>query len=433
MTLAVLGLAIAVAAADSAPRPISIGEAVALAQRNGVQMLEALGQERTSAAAVRSAYAAFLPSVSISAGANRQLPAQGGRTRVDNTGQIITLTSEPWSSNVGLQSSVELFDGGRRFFDLRQANARQSAARVNALSEQFSTTLAVKQQFYNVLAARESEHAADAQLDQARQQLRASIVQLRSKTVTRSDSLRSEIQVRSAQLAVMDASNALEAANVSLTRAVGLPYLVTAADDASLEPPTLALDDATLRARAENSPAVRQARDALTAARAARQGAWTNYLPSVSASYSRGGSGSGFTVSPFSDELVYSGSLRLSLSLPIFNQLQREEQITQARVAEDNAEAALRDARLAAAEGLTQSLGAFRSAEFHVASEVATVEAAVEDLRVQQQRYVAGGSTILDVLASQTQLDQARRDLIRARYDQRVAKAQLEALLGQEL
>ena len=52
---------------------------------------------------------------------------------------------------------------------------------------------------------------------------------------------------------------------------------------------------------------------------------------------------------------------------------------------------------------------------------------------MQQQRYGVGDSTLLDVLTSQTQLDQARSDLIRARYDQRVAKAQLEALVGREL
>ena len=61
------------------------------------------------------------------------------------------------------------------------------------------------------------------------------------------------------------------------------------------------------------------------------------------------------------------------------------------------------------------------------------MEAAEEDLRVQQQRYAVGGSTLLDVLTSQTQLNQARRDLIQARYDQRVAKAQLEALVGRDL
>jgi len=68
-----------------------------------------------------------------------------------------------------------------------------------------------------------------------------------------------------------------------------------------------------------------------------------------------------------------------------------------------------------------------------VISQTATVEAAEEDLRVQQQRYAVGASTLLDVLTSQTQLNQARSDLIRARYDQRIAKAELEALVGREL
>ena len=105
----------------------------------------------------------------------------------------------------------------------------------------------------------------------------------------------------------------------------------------------------------------------------------------------------------------------------------------EAGVALDNAVAALRDARLAARQNLTQSLGAFQTALQHAVALSASVEAADEDLRVQQQRYTAGEATLLDVLTSQTQLAQSRDSLIRARYDARIAKAQLEALVGQEL
>jgi outer membrane protein len=62
-----------------------------------------------------------------------------------------------------------------------------------------------------------------------------------------------------------------------------------------------------------------------------------------------------------------------------------------------------------------------------------SVAAAEEDLRVQQQRYQLGASTILDALTSQTTLNQARLALIQARFNYRVAKAQLEALVGREL
>lgn len=423
-------LAMARPALAADPRPITLAEAVAQAERNAPAVIQAEGQTRTSVADVRAAYASFLPSLSVSAGATRQLPA-GGRTRVEN-GQIITLASDPWSTSLGLGASVDLFDGGQRFFDVRQAHAREVGARVGELLQRYGAALAAKQEFFNVLAARESQAAAQSQLQQAEQQSRFSMARVRARNATRSDSLRAEIQVRTARLAVVQAANDLDVSNASLTRVIGSDLPVTAAPE-SLPAPTLALDDASLQTMAENGPVVRQAKAAYDAARAARSGAWSDFLPSISAAYSRTGSGTGSTLAFDPTGLNYSGALRLSLSFPIFNQWQRESQTTQAQVTLRNADATLHDARLAARQSLVQSLGAFRLAAERVASQAATVAAAEEDLRVQQQRYAVGGSTQLDVLTSQTQLDQARRDLIRAHYDQRVAKAQLESLVGRDL
>jgi outer membrane protein len=428
-----VALALASAAVgDTLPRPITLEEAVALAKQNAPQMMQAVGRRRTSAAGVRSAWATFLPSATLSAGTSRQVPTSGSRTRLEN-GQIITLPDQPWSYNVGFGASVDLFDGGRRLFGLRQAESQAEAARADEVSQSFSTALAAKQSFFDVLAARESEAAAAAQLAQAQLQLEASAARLKVHAVTRSDSLRSAIQVRAARIAVLDARNGLDYANAALTRVVGADRPVTAAaGDRGVDQP-LALDDAALAALAEDGPAVRSAKAAADAARAARRAAYGSYLPSLSTSYSRSGSGVGDALLPSGDPFSSSGSVRLSLSLPLFNQLQREQQVVAARVAEENAVATLRDARLAARAGLVQLLGAYRTAEEKVASQTATLAASEEDLRVQQQRYASGGSTQLDVLTSQTQLDQARRDLIRARYDLRIARAQLEALVGREL
>ena len=68
-----------------------------------------------------------------------------------------------------------------------------------------------------------------------------------------------------------------------------------------------------------------------------------------------------------------------------------------------------------------------------MAVQLISVTAAKEDLRVQQLRYNAGASTLLDVLTSQNQLSQAETALIQARFDARVARARLEALIGQRL
>jgi outer membrane protein len=417
---------------DTVPRPITLEEAVSMARKNALAVIQAAGQKRTSEADVRSAYAAFLPSVNVSAGATRQVPAQGNRTRIEN-GQVITVPTDPWSSSVGLGASVTLFEGGRRFFDLKQARTRQVSAVINEEAQAFAATLAAKQQFFNVLAARETELAARAQLAQAEQQARAANARVRARTATRSDSLRAEIQMRSARLAVQDARDAASVAGLALTRIVGSSDPVTAAEGDSLGSADLGVPEGSLRAWADGGPDVRHAEQALSATQAARRSAWAGYLPSVTASYSRGGSGTSPDLSLDGSDFSYSGSMRLSLSLPLFNQLQREGQVTQADVAVHNAEAALRDARLSAREGISQLLVAFWSARDRAASQELNVEAAAEDLRVQQLRYAEGASTLLDLLTSQTQLDQARRDLIRARYDRRVVIAQIEALAGRDL
>ena len=413
-----------------AQRAITLQEAVAMARRNALVVIQAQGQSKTSAAAVRAAYGAFLPNISLSAGATRQFTS-GSRTRVEN-GQIITLPSDPWSSNAGLSADVDLFTGGQRFFDLRQARARDTAAEVNETAQQWNATLAAEQQYFNVLAANESQAAAAAQLEQAELQRKTAIARVLARAATRSDSLRAEIQYRTAQLAVTDARNSFETANAALTRTIGSPEPVTAAADIG-ERPGLALEDASLRQLAQNGPAVQQSKAMLDAAKAAQRSAWTDYIPSLSASYSRTGSGSGNAPELASSDFSYSGSLRFTATLPLFNQFQREQRITQAKADQEVAEAALRDARLGATENVTTQLGAFRSAEERVTSLSASLDAAEEDLRVQQQRYAVGASTLLDVLTSQTQLNQARSDLIRARYDLRIAKARLEALVGREL
>jgi len=419
------------APADSTARPISLAEALEMAQKSSPQAVQARNQTKTAAAGSRSAVAAFLPNVSLSAGATRQYTS-GSRTRVEN-GQVITIPDEPWSYSAGFGANVELFDGGRRLFEVQQARANAGVAGANETIQRYQVALMVKQQYFNVLAARESEGAALAQLTQAREAMRTALVRVRARSATRSDSLRTEIQTRNAELAVLDANTTLESAIASLTRIVGSPVPVTALPDSAPGGPTLAVDGEALRSLAENGPGVKQAKSQLDAARAAKRSSWTGYLPSLNVSYSRSGNGSGADLGFDPEDYNYSGSLRFSASLPLFNQLAREEQVVRASASVSNAEASLRDAQLGALESVSRSLGTFRSAEQRTAAQQSTVDAAEEDLRVQQQRYGAGNSTILDVLTSQTQLDQARQALIRARYDQRVAKAELEALVGRDL
>ncbi len=409
-------------------RPISLDEAVSLSRRNAPAAVQARGQLRTAASGVRSAYGAFLPSLSGSIGQSKQ-----GGQRFDPLRGPVAAPGSAWQYSVGLNSSLELFDGGRRFAELRAARADVDAAEANEVTQEFSIALQVKREYANILAARESEAAARAQLGQAEAQLRAAVARVQAGAATMSDSLRSLIQVGNARLALLTAQNNVRVGSASLTRLVGTPFLVTANPADTLERIVFDIDSALLTSLAQRGPAVVQAEKQAAAARAGEWTAKSTYLPTISASFRYNGNRQDSTYQLSFGPYAYGRTLSINLSIPIFNNFNREDQVLRARVGRDNAEAQLRDARLAAQQSMVQQFGGLRTAEERIRIQQASVLAAQEDLRVMQQRYTLGASTLLDLLTSQSQLNQARAALIQARQDYRIARAQIEAIIGRDI
>jgi len=109
---------------------------------------------------VRSAYAAFLPSLSVSASTARQVPSTGARTRIDSNGQIVTLSDRPWSYSARARGERRAVRRRPALFDLRQARGRAQAAAGNEVAPRFAVAARRQQQYFDVLAARESEAAA---------------------------------------------------------------------------------------------------------------------------------------------------------------------------------------------------------------------------------------------------------------------------------
>lgn len=408
-------------------QPISLDAAVTAAQRNSPTAVQARGAVRTSESGVRSAYAAFLPNLNFSLGAN-----ESSGQRQGPTGTLVDYTA-PRSYTLGLNSTLMLFDG-QRFSNLTSARAGVDAAEASEVASRYRIALDVKTTYFSALAARESESAARAQLEQAEQQLRAASARVRAGSATMSDSLRSVIAVGNARLAVLTAQNEVRTASAALTRLVASPVPVTASASDTLEQIQYApLDTTQILVLARQGPAVRQAEANYEAARANVRAARGSYLPDVSLSYRRSGSGFDSRFGIGDGQLAYSNTWSVGLSLPVFNNYAREDQVTRAIVQRDVADANLRDAELLARQNLVQQLGVLRTAEERVRIQQASVEAAQEDLRVQQQRYNLGASTLLDLLTSQSALNSARSALIEARLDYRIARAQIEALIGQDL
>ena len=413
-------------AADSL-HPITLKEAIALAQQNGPAAIAAEGQITTANASVTSAYASFLPSLSWSMGQSQNIGT------VTNPNGTIVPSIAPWRVNESMSTGLTLFDGGQKFANVRTAKAGVKSAQANEVAQKFAIALNVKTQYYNVLAAEESESAARAQLEQAQEQLKVSVAKLTAGAVTRSDSLRSAIQVGNARLGLLTAQNNKMVASAALTRLVATPYLVTANPADTLDESVAPVDSALIAQLAETGPAIRSAQASLTTSRAAQSGSKSAYFPSLSVSYSRSGNGYDKYYGIGGGKLSYSKGISFSLRYNIFDNWARQLQSASAAVNVVNAEASLRDAQLAAQQSVVQYVVNLQTLQEEIAIQQQSIAAAEEDLRVQEQRYAVGASTLLDVLTSQTALNQARFQLIQYRLNFRTTKAQVEQLIGRDL
>jgi len=410
-------------------RAITLAEALRLAQRSQPSVIQAEGQVQTAAAQRRSAWGAFLPSLSASSSASDFF--YQGASRIDPlTGQVLSGNTTNRSLNATLRASVDLFTGFRRGADLKAARAEQSQAEAGLVDAKFAQDLATTNQFFDALSAAQLVSVRESSVRRAEEQLKVSVAKLQAGSATRSDSLRSLVTLGNTQLDLIQAQTDLATAEAGLARLVGEMGRVRAVDDSSFHQVVTVPDTATLRQAAETtSPRVQAALAGANAAQANLRASRSAYWPSLTLGANTSWNGSRTNDYTFFNQRQVS----LALSWDIFNGFDRELTIAQRQASLDVAEASAADERRAVDASLTQYLAELEAARAKIGITATSVAAATEDLRVQQERYRLGASTIVDVLTSQEALNQAEVDVVNARFDYLRAKAQLEALIGRTL
>lgn len=408
---------------DAPETTLTLEEAVTRALAVSPAMAQADGGVRSAEADRRAAFGAYLPTVNVNTNASRS------STQRINQATNTTETGSASSYNAGLSAGVDLWNGGRRGANIDDARAAVDAAEAVARQRRFGVALDAKTAFYDVLRREELLRVSRSRIRRAEESLSAAERRLQVGTATRSDVLRSRLELNDARQAELTERTAWIVATYALGRVTGIDDRVGAEpQDVGVRP--LAVTAEELRQIVEeSSPDVLSAEAGLRSAGAGVDVARAGYFPTLRASSN---------LNWFNRELSFadgtsSWNLGFSVSLPVFNGFQRETAVTRARVAEDVARFQVRDARRAARVDLERLLGALRLAQERVELTAEAVEVAREDLRVQNERYRLGASTILDLITSQLNLAQAETDEIAARYDYQIARAELEALVGREL
>ncbi|MBV9773325.1 MAG: TolC family protein [Gemmatimonadetes bacterium] len=405
------------------PATVTLEQATALAFQHNPQVVQAAGTVSTSRAAERTAFGAYLPSLSVNAGTSLAGSNQFG----SQVGSISTGTSDSYSA--GLSAAWDVYDPGRGA-ERTQAKAQTQAAQADVVAQRAGVSLSVEQSFYAVLRAEDLIGVAQSRIQRAQEGVDAAQKRLTVGSATRSDVLRAQLELNTAQSALLEAQTQRDAARLALGRLVGADGPVGAQRAGDVSPKPLAMTDEQLIASlVSQAPAIQAAQAASRAAEAGTAAARSQYLPSLrlTTGYNWANQDPAFSDSRGS------WSLGLGISYPVFNGFQREETSVRAQAQQVTAEAQLADAARQVRSQAGSALGQLHLSEEKIRLAEQALQTSREDLRVQQERYRLGASTILDLLSSQGAVVEAENNLVAARYDYQLARAQLEALAGREL
>ena len=323
--------------------------------------------------------------------------------------------------------SMPIYQGGRLKEGRKSARYALSSADLALENTMQTVKLQSTIYYFNVLQYRNLIEVYEESVVTLQEHLRNVNSQFRVGTVAKVDVLESQVELADAMQNLVNIQNSYDVAVAQLNNYIGLlaDTIIRPQDTLTYVRYDATLGDCTAYAL-ENRADAAMADYAVKRAESAKKSAKAGWLPSVSASVSKGLTNEDLINKKLTDQWTAG----ISASWNIF-----DGGITRAQV--NQADAALTRAQEEAAQTREQIQLEVQSAylDLHSAEKnIATTQAAVvlgeERYKIAQVRYAAGVGTNLDVMDASEKLTQARSNYFTALYNYNTARASLDRYMG---
>lgn len=413
--------------------PLSLEECVQLALQQNSQLLNAERRVRVAETQVTSARSAILPRINSNFRSARQRIVFD-EPRIDlQTGRILGTGIYQNSHSMSISLTQNIFDFGASWNSIKQADASRESAVYVAQSTRQNTIFTVYQRYFQLLKDLRLLEVNEEAVKQSEEQLRRTQSMFEIGSVAQADVFRAQTQLGNDKIALVQQQNAVRfsraALNVVLGRNADEPIEIKDPADIDVPVKTYTLEE-VMNVALQNNPNLSRFKADMKAASYGVKVAKANFLPSIflSASYARDDSEFPNVYRNFNRNFF--ASIGVSVSFNIFNGLadwaQHEREAMNYRIAREN----LTDQERQIREQILQALLNLQAWKEISALNEENLRSAQEDLRLAQERYRVGAGTLLDVQVAQTNLTRAKATVIRAKYDTKIAEAQLKAAMG---
>jgi outer membrane protein TolC len=405
---------------DSVPQ-ISLGEAIRRSARLDPDYVRALGDIDNAEWGRRAAMLAFfVPSIQV--GLDETKYSQEFFNPANPAVPTSTLV-------VGRASADYEVFSLRKFSELSRTKADIASAEAGELEQRFQSALETESTYYDVLVNQELTRVTRERAARAREGLAIARARVTSGAAVQTDSLQLVLELIRSEVEMLRQRNALRTAQLELGRRVGASGPVDAVPQDTAPAPRLPISFAeAVRIGLEQGPQYRAARANESSADAALRAQRGDYLPV----FTVGGLHQRYDTQLFPGAANIT-SVTFSVSFPLWNNGEREIEVSRARVNRDVARAIREDLERAVRRDVFSAYDTYETAKAAVELARVGVTVARQTYRMQELRYRSGASTILDLLDAQVDLAGAEAGLVQARYQTRLALARLEAVLGRRL
>ena len=429
-------------AAAAGSQPLSVERAVQIALEKNTQMVNARASVLEAKGGLYGAWAGVLPEITASWSRSLDRTKNSSGSQLFGTSGFVILPNDQdtYSTGTTLSGTLGILDPSA-LRSVSSARAGFKASNLSLKAARADVAFATRRQYYEVVKAYHLVGVANASAKLARDDGRRVRALFEVGSVSRSDLLRAQVRTATSQLDSLTAYQNVVSQRILLAQALAVAETEMGEVDTLLTAEPHEYDEAELLADAGKKRPDLQAADAeLSSARAAASAAGFSRLPYVTLSGSvqlnpertttqtilttnqKGGSNSR------ADQALHG---TLAVNWDILNELRNSSRTSTAKArvlrAEEsrdalrrNLEAEVHQALLTYREALERELVANRS-----------YESATENLKLTQQKYNVGSTTILDLIDAQVSLTRAAADRVTALATIRVAEAQLSRVRGQ--
>ncbi|MDF2464273.1 MAG: outer membrane protein-like protein [Ramlibacter sp.] len=355
------------------------------------------------------AKAGILPSANLSAGVSRS----NFENTVPAVDRGITTQTATVSASQPLYrpANFATWEQGKRQVELAQAQ-------LTAASQDL--VIRVSQAYFDVLAAQDTLAFVSAQKTAVNEQLASAKRNFEVGTSTITDTREAQARFDLVTAQEIAAENDLRVKKLALDSLVGKPDvkpnpLVVPVD---VPPPQPSDVNVWVQQGDENSPSIRQAKTAAEIAQLETVKAKAGHKPTLdlTASYNVNRYPSGNTQVPGSTRND-TGTVGVSFNLPLFAGFATQNRIRETLSLEEKAQADLEAIRRTVAQAVRTAYFGLVSGQSQVKALEAAEASSQSALEANRLGYQVGVRINIDVLNSQSQLFQTKRDLAQARYN----------------